>query len=41
VGTGTEEEESITGRAWAAGFHHVKACSSLVSVLKLTNRLFL
>jgi hypothetical protein len=23
VGTGTKEDESSTGRVWAAGFHHV------------------
>ena len=41
VGTGTEEDESSTGRVWAAGFHHVTARSRLARVLKLTNRLFL
>ena len=41
VGTGTKEDESSTGRAWAAGFHHVPACSRLARVLKLMNRLFL
>jgi hypothetical protein len=41
VGTGTKEDESSTGRVWAAGFHHVTARSPLVSVLKLMNRLFL
>jgi hypothetical protein len=29
VGTGTKEEETVTGRIWAAGFHHVTARSSL------------
>ena len=41
VGTGTKEDESSTGRIWAAGFHHVTARSRLARVLKLTNRLFL
>jgi hypothetical protein len=41
VGTGTEEDESSTGRVWAVGFHHVTARSRLVRVLKLMNRLFL
>jgi hypothetical protein len=34
MGTGTKEDESSTGRVWAAGFHHVMA-----RVLKLMNRL--
>jgi len=25
VGTGTKEDESSTGRVWAAGIHHVTA----------------
>ena len=41
VGTGTEEDESSTGRVWAAVFHHVMARSGLARVLKLMNRLFL
>jgi hypothetical protein len=41
VGTGTKEDESSTGRVWAAGFHHVTARSSLARVLELMNRLFL
>jgi hypothetical protein len=41
MNTGAEEDESITGRIWAAGFHHVTARSRLASVLKLTKRLFL
>ena len=41
VGTGTKEDESSTGRVWAAGFHHVTAPSRLARVLKLTNHLFL
>jgi hypothetical protein len=39
--TGAKEDESSTGRVWAAGFHHVTARSSLAGVLKLTNRSFL
>ena len=36
------EDESITGRVWAAEFHHVTARSSrLARVFKLVNRLFL
>jgi hypothetical protein len=41
VGTGTKEDESSTGRVWAAGFHHVTARSRLARVLKLTTHLFL
>jgi hypothetical protein len=41
VGTGTKEDESSTGRVWAAGFHHVTARSRLARILKLMNRLFL
>jgi len=41
VGTGTKEDESSTGRIWAAGFHHVTAHSRLAPILKLMNRLFL
>jgi hypothetical protein len=41
VGTGTREDESSTGRIWAAGFHHVRAHSHLACVFKLINRLFL
>jgi hypothetical protein len=32
-----KEDESSTGRVWAAGFHHVTARSRLARVLKLTN----
>ena len=35
VGMGTKEDESSTGRVWAAGFHHVAARSCLVCILKL------
>jgi len=41
VGTGTKEDESSTGRFWAAGFRHVTARSRLARVLKLMNRVFL
>jgi len=41
VGTGIKEDESSTGRFWAAGFHHVTVRSRLARVLKLTNPLFL
>jgi len=41
VGTGTKEDESSTGRVWAAGFHHVTARSRLVRILKIMNRVFL
>jgi hypothetical protein len=30
VGTGTKEDESSTGRVWAAGFHHVTARSDVL-----------
>ena len=38
VGTGTKEDESSTGRVWAAEFHRVTARSGLARVLKLMNR---
>jgi hypothetical protein len=38
---GTKEDESSTGRVWAAGFHHVTGLSRLVHVLKLMSLLFL
>jgi len=41
VGTGTEEDESSTGRIWAAGFHHVTSRSRLARVWKLMNSLYL
>jgi len=41
LGMGTKEDESSTGRIWAAGLHHVTACSCLVPIMKLVNRLFL
>ena len=40
VGTGTKEDESSTGRVWAAGFHHVTARFSFARVFKLMNLLF-
>ena len=41
VVTGTKEDESSTGRVWAAGLHHVTARSGLGCILKLMHRLFL
>jgi hypothetical protein len=41
VSKGTKEDESSTGRVWAAVFHHVTDRSRLAGVLKLMNRLFL
>jgi len=41
MGTGTKEDESSTGRVWAAEFHHVTAHSRLACVLRLMNHLFL
>jgi hypothetical protein len=41
VGMGTKDDESSTGRVWAAGFHHVMARSCLARVLKLKNSFFL
>jgi hypothetical protein len=41
VTTGAKEDESSTGRVWAAGFHHVTARSRLARVLKLMNSLFI
>jgi hypothetical protein len=38
---GVKEDESSNGHGCTAGFHHVTACSRLVGVLKLMNRLFL
>jgi hypothetical protein len=40
MSTGAKEDESSTWSIWAAGFHHVMACSSLVRILKLMSRLF-
>jgi len=39
-GTGTREDESSSGRVWAARFHHVTARPRLARVLKLMNSLF-
>jgi hypothetical protein len=41
VSTGAIEDESSSGRVWAAGFHHVTARPRLARGLKLTNRIFL
>jgi hypothetical protein len=38
---GANVDESSIGRIWAAGFHHVMACSCLAGVLKLKDHLFL
>jgi hypothetical protein len=38
---GAKKNESSNGHVWAAGFHHVTACSGLARVLKLMNYLFL
>jgi len=37
LGMGTKEDESSTGCVWAAGLHHVMACSHLVPIVKLMN----
>jgi hypothetical protein len=34
------ENESSTGWVWAAGFHHVMACSRLEGILKIILSLF-
>jgi hypothetical protein len=39
--TGTNEDDSSTGRVWAAGFHHITARSGLARVFKLMNLLVL
>jgi hypothetical protein len=41
VSMGAKKDELSTGRVWAAGFHHVTACSYLAGIFKLTNHLFL
>jgi hypothetical protein len=41
VSMGAKEDESNTGRVWAAGFHHITARYHLAGVLKLMNHLFL
>jgi hypothetical protein len=38
--TGTKEEESSTGRVWAAGFRYVTARSRLARVFKLRSVYF-
>jgi hypothetical protein len=40
VGMGTKQDQSSTRRMWAAGFHHVMACSHLACDLKLINYFF-
>jgi hypothetical protein len=35
-----KEDESSTGRVWAAGFYHVMARSRLARVFKLMNNIF-
>jgi hypothetical protein len=40
VSMGAKEDESSTGCIWAAGFHHVMACSHLACILKLMNHIF-
>ena len=40
VDKGTKEDESSTGRVWAAGLHHVTARSRLACVLKLMKLYF-
>jgi hypothetical protein len=37
LGTGTKDDESSTGRVWAAGFQHITALSGLARVLKIMN----
>jgi hypothetical protein len=41
LSTGVKDDESSTGRVWAAGFHRVTARSRLAGVLKIMNRLFI
>jgi hypothetical protein len=41
LSTGAKEDDSCTRRVWAAGFHHVTACSHLAHILELMNHLFL
>jgi hypothetical protein len=38
---GANEDESITGRIWAAGFHHVTAHSCFTEALKCMKHLFI
>jgi hypothetical protein len=39
VSMGRKEDESSTGHVWAAGFHHVTACSCLAHILNIINLL--
>jgi hypothetical protein len=41
VSTGEKEDESSTGRVWAAVYYHITARSLLARVLKLMKYLFL
>ena len=41
VGTEKKNDESITGRVWAGGYHHVTARSRLAPAWKLMDRSFL
>jgi hypothetical protein len=41
VSVGAKEDESNTWHVRAGGFHQVTASSRLMSILKLTNRLFI
>jgi hypothetical protein len=40
LSTGVKEDESSTGRVWAAGFHHVMAHSHLAHVSKFNFPIF-
>jgi hypothetical protein len=41
VSTGAKEDESSTGRVWAAGFHRITARSCSAHVSKFMSHLFL
>jgi hypothetical protein len=41
VSTGTEDDDSSTGRVRTAGFHHITTHSRLACVLNLMNRSFI
>jgi hypothetical protein len=41
VSAGAMEDESSTGRVWAAGFHYITTRSRLAGVFKLMDRLFI
>jgi hypothetical protein len=40
MSTGPKEDESSTGRVWAAGFHNVTALSRLAHIFKRMNLYF-